>query len=69
MTGLGGYAEVRREAVLLRVDGPEVAVLDLRGLIKAKRGAGRAKDLAILPLLESALLLREQRQEQSRQGL
>jgi len=63
VAGLGGYAEVRREAVILHVDGLEVAVLDLQGLIKAKRGAGRAKDLAILPLLESALLLREQRQE------
>ena len=33
----------------------EVRTLDLRSLIRAKRAAGRAKDLAILPELESLL--------------
>ncbi len=63
VAGLGGYPEVLEEAVILQVDGLDVAVLDLPGLIKAKQAAGRAKDLAVLPLLESTLLLREQGQE------
>ncbi len=58
--GLGGYPEVLREAATVRFDELDVAVLDLAGLMKAKRAAGRAKDLAMLPLLEATLLLREQ---------
>jgi predicted nucleotidyltransferase len=60
VTGLGGYAEVLQEAVTLQIEGQEIAVLDLPGLLRAKRAAGRAKDAAVLPLLESTLLLREQ---------
>jgi predicted nucleotidyltransferase len=60
VAGLGGYAEVLREAVMLRIDGLEIAALALSGLMVAKRAAGRAKDLAVLPLLESTLLMREQ---------
>ena len=60
VAGLGGYQEVLSEAVTLRIDGLEIAVLALAGLMKAKRAAGRAKDLAVLPLLESTLLLHEE---------
>ena len=63
VAGLGGYAEVLREASTLDIAGIQVAVLDLAGLVKAKRAAGRAKDVAMLPLLESTLLLREQAQD------
>ncbi len=63
VTGLGGYAEVLRETVLLRIDGQEIPVLTLAGLMKAKRAAGRAKDMAVLPLLESTLLMRDQVRE------
>ncbi len=63
VAGLGHYPEVLRHAVTLDVNGLEVAVLDLPGLMLAKRAAGRAKDAAILPLLESTLLLRRQRQK------
>ena len=61
VTGLGDYTEVLREAVPLVIDGLEIPVLALAGLMKAKRAAGRAKDMAVLPLLESTLLMREQR--------
>lgn len=59
VTGLGDYAEVLRESVIVREAGLEIAVLDLPGLVTARRAAGRAKDTAMLPLLESMILLRE----------
>lgn len=62
VVGLGDYAAVLREAVIIREAGVEIAVLDLPGLLKAKRAAGRAKDMVTLPLLESTLLLRAQQQ-------
>ena len=63
VSGVGGYAEVLGEAVIVREAGLEIAVLDLPGLVKAKRAAGRTKDMAILPMLESMLLLRAQAQK------
>ena len=50
--------------MLLRIDGLEIPVLALAGLMRAKRAAGRPKDMAVLPLLESTLLLREHHREQ-----
>jgi hypothetical protein len=38
-------------------------VLSLSGLIKAKRGSARPKDLAQLPELEALLALRKQRDD------
>ncbi len=58
VAGVGGYAEVLQEAVTLHIEGLPIAVLDLPGLLRAKRAAGRVKDMAVLPLLESTLLLR-----------
>ncbi len=58
VAGLGGYSEVLQAAVTIQVAGLQIEVLDLPGLMQAKRAAGRAKDVAILPLLESTLLLR-----------
>jgi hypothetical protein len=68
VAGLGGYTEVLGEAVMLWIDGQEIAVLALPGLITAKRAAGRAKDMAVLPLLESTLLMREQRRQEQGDG-
>ncbi len=58
--GLGGYAEVMAESI--EVEGFDVRfhVLDLPGLITAKRAANRDKDVAQLPELEALLALREQ---------
>jgi hypothetical protein len=62
VNGIGSYAEVRQAAIELEAFGFRLAVLDLPGLIAAKRAAGRPKDLLALPQIEAALRLREQRQ-------
>jgi hypothetical protein len=64
IAGLGRYTEVLQEALTLQVAGLEIPVLDLPGLLKAKRAAGRAKDMAVLPLIEATLLERAQQQEE-----
>jgi len=55
MSGIGGYDEVAPGALELSVNGRSVKVLSLDRLIATKRAAGRAKDLAVLPLLEATL--------------
>jgi hypothetical protein len=59
VAGLGDFEQVKSKS--LEVQGFDRAVwtLDLPGLIQAKRAAGRAKDLRILPELEGLLELRE----------
>jgi hypothetical protein len=58
--GLGGYANVMARSI--EVEGFDVRfpVLDLPGLITAKRAANRDKDVAQLPELEALLALRDQ---------
>ena len=58
--GVGAYADVRKHSV--DFDGFDVrfAVLDLPDLIRAKRAAGRPKDIAQLPELEALAALRKQ---------
>jgi len=46
--GVGGYAETYRMSVPMTVYGRSVRVLSLDGLERAKRAAGRLKDLADL---------------------
>jgi predicted nucleotidyltransferase len=55
MSGIGGYDDVVAGVLELDVDGRRVKVLSLERLIVTKRAAGRAKDLAVLPLLEATL--------------
>lgn len=55
VSGLGGFEEVKANSVLVQAFDREVWTLDLPALIKAKRAAGRAKDLQILPELEGLL--------------
>jgi hypothetical protein len=55
MSGIGGYDDVAPTVLELEVDGHPVRVLPLDRLIATKRAAGRAKDLAVLPLLEATL--------------
>jgi predicted nucleotidyltransferase len=55
MSGIGGYDDVAPTVLELEVDGRPVRVLPLDRLIATKRAAGRAKDLAMLPLLEATL--------------
>jgi len=59
VTGLGGFAEVAAEAVEVEAFGRTIRTLDLPGLIRAKRAAGREKDLRVLPELEGLLEARE----------
>lgn len=53
VSGLGAYENVKSEADLRVINGMEIAVLSLTGLIKSKKAAGRSKDLYVLPELEA----------------
>jgi hypothetical protein len=53
VTGLGAFDDVRRHSMTVEVFEREIAILDLPGLIRAKRAAGRDKDLTTLAELES----------------
>jgi|CZKU01.1.fsa_nt_gi predicted nucleotidyltransferase len=55
MSGIGGYDDVAPTVFEVEVEGRRVQVLPLERLIVTKRAAGRAKDLAVLPLLEATL--------------
>ncbi len=50
-----GYEDLLARSISLRLDGREILVLSLEAYIEAKRGAGRPKDLAVLPTLEATL--------------
>lgn len=51
VTGLGGYSQAVAVSSVLPLFGRDVRVLDLDGLEKSKRAAGRAKDLLDLELI------------------
>lgn len=55
LDGLGSFAREWPRARRLRFAGQWVRVLPLRSILRSKRAAGRPKDLAVLPLLQSAL--------------
>jgi hypothetical protein len=55
VAGLGGWDEVKAGSVEVEAFDRCISILDLPSLIRAKRAAGRAKDLAALPELESLL--------------
>lgn len=59
MIGGGTYDDVVGDTCELMVFGRSVHVLDLPGLIRAKRAAGRPKDLEALAELEALLAERE----------
>jgi hypothetical protein len=59
VAGIGSYEEVRKQSVWVEAFGRKFATLNVRALIRAKRAAGRAKDLSALPELESLLEARE----------
>lgn len=52
VSGLGTYKEVKAAADMQNINGMQIAVLSLVGLIKSKKAAGRPKDLYVLPELE-----------------
>ena len=53
VAGVGNYKEVLENSEYKDLFGLQVRVLTLEGLIKAKRAAGRTKDLLVLPELEA----------------
>jgi hypothetical protein len=59
MTGGGSYEQVEPHTEWLSVFGRRVRVLDLPALIRAKRAAGRPKDLEVIAELEALLAERE----------
>jgi len=57
--GVGGFDEVKKYSTVVNAFDRSVSILDLGALIRAKRAAGREKDLRILPELESLLEAQE----------
>ncbi len=55
VSGLGSYAEVKSGSIEVEAYERRFPVLELKSLIKAKRAAGREKDLSVLPELEALL--------------
>ena len=55
VAGLGDWSEIRKCCVRVPAFDREVWTLDLPSLIRARRAAGRPKDLLVLPELESLL--------------
>jgi hypothetical protein len=55
VAGLGSWDDVKARSVEMETFDRTISILDLPSLIQAKRAAGRDKDLAALPELESLL--------------
>jgi hypothetical protein len=55
VAGIGSYGDVKAHSIAVEAFGRQIFTLDLPALIRAKRAAGRQKDLAALPELESLL--------------
>ena len=53
VAGIGDFEAVKKESVVDTLYDCEVRILTVEGLIKAKRAAGRIKDLLVLPELEA----------------
>ena len=53
--GIRSFEGLRKRARTIRVDDTELTVAGLSDIIKSKRAAGRARDLAVLDVLEKTL--------------
>jgi hypothetical protein len=51
--GLGNYETVKQASLIMNINGLDCLVLSLSGLIRAKKAAGRPRDLFVLPELEA----------------
>jgi len=58
VAGLGGYEEVKKNSEVMAIFEMDCLVLSLEGLIRAKKAAGRSRDLEVIPELEGLLDLR-----------
>ncbi|MEX0989910.1 MAG: hypothetical protein WD206_06405 [Actinomycetota bacterium] len=54
-SGTGGFDDLRREAVRLRILGVDVSVASLGDVIRSKEAADREKDRVVLPVLRRIL--------------
>ena len=61
MSAIEGDAAILDRAVELDLAGHAVRVLALEDLVRTKRAAGRPKDLAVLPVLEATLEMRQEK--------
>src|SRR5258708_10246303 len=53
LSGVGQYADLTRDAVILEIAGRSYQAASLDAIIRSKRAAGRPKDLNALPELEA----------------
>jgi predicted nucleotidyltransferase len=60
MSAIGGYDQILDQATEVAIDSRTIKVLSLAQLIQTKRAAGRAKDIAVLPLLEATLVCQQE---------
>jgi hypothetical protein len=63
VAGLGDYAEVKKNSDLMSIFDMDCLVLSLAGLIRAKKAAGRERDLEVIPELKGLLDLRNRSQK------
>ena len=57
--GVRSFAGLRARAQSVKLGGSDLLVADLRDIIASKRAAGRARDLAVLEVLETTLREKE----------
>jgi len=60
--GLRPFADERAEATIVDVEGIPVPVLPLARIIASKRALGREKDRVVLPVLDEALRVQQDRE-------
>ncbi len=63
VAGLGGYEGVKKNSEVMPIFEMDCQVLSLEGLIRAKKAAGRSRDLEVIPELEGLLDLRKRSQK------
>ena len=63
VSGVGGFREVKKNSDVITIFDMDFLVLSLEGLIRAKKAAGRDRDLEVIPELEGLLDLRKRSQK------
>ena len=65
IAGFGSYEEIVANSETVELYGIPCRILTLDGLIRAKRAAGREKDLRLIPELEALKALKEGGEEET----
>src|SRR5215471_17098303 len=63
VSGIRSFEGIRKRARQVTIEGAKLMVADLSDIIKMKRAAGRAKDRAVLEILEKTLEATQTNQE------